>query len=147
MKLTEEEYQSLCERIVTAIKRDYFLVEKKAAPLHIDKVGFLEHIIDFVSDHYDISRQDLRSGRNYRHLIESRRMYSYLAKKYTKKISYATIGQFIKRDHATIIHSEKSLKEESSVNKKYRQEVETAESEFTSKYMQEIINITNPINE
>jgi hypothetical protein len=52
---------------------------------------------------------NINTKRRYRHLVDSRKMFYYIARKHTDS-SLSILGKFLKRDHATALHNINSAK-------------------------------------
>jgi len=66
-----------------------------------DKV--IDRIITLVAERYSLSRDDIFGHSKNRHLITARREIAY-AMRVQLKMSYPQIGNYLNRDHTTIIH-------------------------------------------
>ena len=147
MKISEEQYKLLADRIINEIKQNYYLVERKSAPLLEDKVSFLEYILEFICEEKGLDVIELRNGSRKREYAHACRLYCYMARKFgERKLGYNIIGKFINRDHATMIYSERKLIEEMEVDRRYRQEIKEMEERFNSSRKHKISEIHNPIN-
>jgi chromosomal replication initiator protein len=81
------------------------------------KVITAEKIEEVVSAYFKIDMKDIHSKSRKREIVQSRQIIMYLLKKYTN-YSYAHIGCMVgNRDHATVIHSEKMIKNLLQVDK------------------------------
>ncbi|MDR2087500.1 MAG: chromosomal replication initiator protein DnaA [Dysgonamonadaceae bacterium] len=87
----------------------------------------MEKIEDVVSGYFNIELKDIHSKSRKREIVQARQIIMYLLKKYTN-YSYAHIGCVVgKRDHATVIHSERNVKNLRQVDKKFRSTLEKIE--------------------
>ena len=110
---------SLAERI---IKKAVRIIENK--PITIDK------IITKVCEHYKMDESILHSKSRKREVVQVRQVAMFLAKKHTE-ISAAKIGQYIgKRDHATVLHACKMMKDLLAVDKGTQEDIEKIEASF-----------------
>ena len=110
---------SLAERI---IKKAVRIIENK--PITIDK------IISKVCEHYKMDESVLHSKSRKREVVQVRQVAMFLAKKHTE-ISAAKIGQYIgKRDHATVLHACKMMKDLLAVDKGTQEDIEKIEASF-----------------
>ena len=64
-----------------------------------------------------------------REISDARQMVMYLAKELTS-LSSTNIGVRLSRDHATVLHSCRTVKERISVNKKLQEDVEQIQNEL-----------------
>lgn len=69
----------------------------------------IEKIISVVCKFHDVSYTELKSRKRTRRLATARMHYGYLARKHTD-LSLAMIGFYIRRDHATVLHYVKTIK-------------------------------------
>lgn len=74
----------------------------------------LENILKIVCNYYRVNRFDISSKSRSRKFIPARQMYCYLSKKITSE-SLGKIGFIINRDHATVLHSFKSVEVEKTI--------------------------------
>ena len=105
----------LAERIV----RKAVLCESK--PITI------ESIISKVCEHYNIDESAIHTKTRKREIVQVRQIAMFLAKKHTDN-SASKIGQLIgKRDHATVLHACKTVKDLIEVDKNFKAEIEEIE--------------------
>lgn len=70
----------------------------------------IDSIIRGVSREFDISIDDIRSSRRFRHLVEARQMVIYLTLEFTS-MTLNEVGKFIgARHHSTIIHARENMR-------------------------------------
>lgn len=94
------------------------------------KVITIDDIIDKVCKHFEIDPTALHSKSRKREVVQVRQIAMYLAKQHTDSSS-SKIGKLIGyRDHATVLHACKIVKDQFQVDKNFRAEVETIESEI-----------------
>ena len=70
----------------------------------------LAQVMAHVSDHFDIKISDIKSQRRGRNISWTRQVFCYLAREHTDK-SLPQIGNFVNRDHTTVMHAIKRVKE------------------------------------
>lgn len=88
----------------------------------------IEGIISKVCEHYDIEADSLHARSRKHNVVIARQVAMYLAKKYTDT-SCSKIGLMIgKKNHATVIHSCKMVKNQLEIDKNFRNEVEEIEN-------------------
>jgi chromosomal replication initiator protein len=93
----------------------------------------IEDIIAKVCAHYEIEESAIHTKTRKREVVQVRQLAMYLAKKYTDASS-SKIGQFIgKKDHATVLHACKMVKDQVEVDKAYKAEVEEIEASLRRK--------------
>lgn len=85
-----------------------------------------EGIVEKVCSQYSISSEMLYSKSRKRDVADSRQLIMALAKKHTK-MSSTTIGMKLKRNHATVLHACKTIDERMSVDKDFKNMVESIE--------------------
>ena len=106
------------------------LIIKKAVRIIENKPLDIDTIITKVCEHYKLDESVLHSKRRKREVVQIRQMAMFLAKKHTD-ISASKIGHLIgNRDHATVLHACKIMKDLVEVNKEVKEEVEKIEASF-----------------
>ncbi len=87
----------------------------------------IEDIISKVCAHYEIEETAIHTKTRKREVVQVRQVAMYLAKKYTDSSS-SKIGQLIgKKDHATVLHACKMVKDQVEVDKAFKAELEEIE--------------------
>lgn len=90
----------------------------------------IEDIIEKVCKHFELEPTSIHSKSRKREIVQVRQIAMYLAKKHTDASS-SRIGQLIgNRDHATVLHACKIVKDQFEVDKSFRTEVEEIETEL-----------------
>jgi chromosomal replication initiator protein len=93
----------------------------------------IDDIITKVCAHYQIEEAAIHTKTRKREVVQVRQLAMYLAKKYTDASS-SKIGQYIgKKDHATVLHACKMVKDQVEVDKAYKAEVEEIEASLHRK--------------
>lgn len=111
----------LAQRIVRKIVR----CETKAITI--------DSIIDVVCKHFEIDASVIHTKSRKREVVQVRQIAMYLAKKHTDSSS-SKIGQLIGgKDHATVLHAFKIVKEQCEVDKNFRADVESLETQLKRK--------------
>lgn len=88
----------------------------------------VEEIIQKVCDHYEIDEPAIHTKTRKREVVQVRQVAMYLAKKYTESSS-SKIGQLIgKKDHATVLHACKMVKDQIEVDKSFKATLEEIEA-------------------
>ena len=109
---------SLAKRVVSQAVR----LEQK--PITIPSIQ------DTVCKYYNLSQSLLLSKSRKREIVQARQITMYLAKKYTDN-SYALIGKIIgQKDHATVLHACKTVKDQMEINKSFRSAIESIEEQI-----------------
>lgn len=107
---------SLAKRVIgQAIRK----IEKKK--LTVDSIS------DIVCKHFNIKTELLQTASRKREIVQARQVAMYLSKIYTE-MSLAQIGSVIgKKNHATVLHACKTVKDQLEVDKSFRDEIEEIE--------------------
>lgn len=115
--LKREIDMDLAERIV-----------RKAVICGESKPVTIESIISKVCEHYNIEESAIHTKTRKREIVQVRQIAMFLAKKHTDN-SASKIGQLIgKRDHATVLHACKTVKDLIEVDKVFKTEIEEIEA-------------------
>ena len=115
--LKREIDMDLAERIV-----------RKAVICCESKPATIETIISKVCEHYNIEESAIHTKTRKREIVQVRQIAMFLAKKHTDN-SASKIGQLIgKRDHATVLHACKTVKDLIEVDKNFKTEIEEIEA-------------------
>jgi ATPase involved in DNA replication initiation len=105
----------LAERVVHKIIK----LEKRQ--ITVDKIQ------EVVSSYFDVGLEDIHSKSRKREIVQARQVTMFLSKKYTDH-SYSHIGNLVgKRDHATVLHACKTIKNTMEVDKTFRSTMKTIE--------------------
>lgn len=98
-----------------------------------NKTVSIDDIISKVCAHYEIEESAIHTKTRKREVVQVRQLAMYLAKKYTDASS-SKIGQYIgKKDHATVLHACKMIKDQVEVDKAFKAEVEEIEADLHHK--------------
>jgi chromosomal replication initiator protein len=109
----------------TVIGQTVHVVETKSVSI--------DDIITKVCAHYEIEESAIHNKTRKREVVQVRQLAMYLAKKYTDASS-SKIGQYIgKKDHATVLHACKMIKDQVEVDKAFKAEVEEIEADLHRK--------------
>lgn len=107
---------ALAKRVISQAIRK---IEKKK--LTIDSIS------DIVCKHFNIKTELLQTASRKREIVQARQVAMYLSKIYTE-MSLAQIGSIIgKKNHATVLHACKTVKDQLQVDKSFRDEIEEIE--------------------
>jgi len=88
----------------------------------------VEKILDSVCIYFNLDKSLIHTTSRKQEIVQARQITMYLAKKHTA-YSYAHIGKIVGgKDHATVVHACKTVKDQIEINKAYRATVETIES-------------------
>jgi chromosomal replication initiator protein len=106
----------LAEKVVMKVTK----IEKKQITI--------DNIVAKVCAFYEMDPSSIHSRSRKREVVQARQVAMYLAKKFTESSS-SQIGAAIgKKDHATVLHSCKMIKNQLDVDKELRAQVESLES-------------------
>ncbi len=107
---------SLAHQIVSRIVR----LEKKQVSI--------ESIQDVVCKYFKLEQAMIHTNSRKREIVQARQVTMFLAKKYTD-CSFSHIGKMVgKRDHATVLHACKTVRDQIETNKLFRSSVEEIEA-------------------
>ena len=125
----------LAQSILFKREIDMDLAERivRKAVRNVNKPISIDQIITKVCEHYKFDESVLHSKSRKRDVVQIRQIAMYLAKKHTE-ISTAKIGLLIgNRDHATVLHACKSIKDLLEVDKSFKTEIEKIELSFRNR--------------
>lgn len=107
---------SLAKRVIgQAIKK----AEKKSITVY--------DIADVVCNHFNIKKELIQTSSRKREIVQARQVAMFLSKQYTE-MSLAQIGSIIgKKNHATVLHACKMVKDQIEVDKGFRDEISKIE--------------------
>ena len=88
-----------------------------------------EMIVETVCGFYNVNTDAVYGKTRKREISDARQMVMYLAKELTS-LSSTNIGVRLSRDHATVLHSCRTVKERISVDKKLQEDVEQIQNEL-----------------
>lgn len=83
----------------------------------------IEQISKAVAEYYNLYEKQLHVKSKKGILVKSRQIVMFTARELTK-MTFTEIGGYFDRDHATAIHSHKTVKNEMATNQIYRYEVQ-----------------------
>jgi chromosomal replication initiator protein len=87
----------------------------------------VEKILDDVCKYFNLDKSLIHTKSRKQEIVQARQITMYLAKKLTE-YSYAHIGKIVGgKDHATVVHACKTVKDQIEINKTYRATVEAIE--------------------
>ena len=89
-------------------------------------------IIEKVCQHYQVDTSTIHTKTRKREVVQVRQVAMYLAKKHTETSS-SKIGQMIgNKDHATVLHACKIIKDQVEVDKAFKQEISEIEASLNA---------------
>lgn len=92
----------------------------------------VQKIQEVVCNHFNLDLSAIQTSSRKREIVQARQITMYLAKKYTD-CSFSHIGKIVgKRDHATVLHACKTIKDQMETSKAFRSSVEEIEVELRS---------------
>lgn len=139
-KIIEDASNRAVEKTLARIKEKYYLVEKgndlkselKDREIHIEK------IIDYICELKGIERGRLLTKRKIRIYTECRMLVYYMIKKLYPMVSYAKIGAYFNRDHASVMQQFRLMDGFLSIDKVFKSQVD----DLMNKFKNEIENET-----
>ena len=97
-----------------------YLVDTKPKPVQL----FSENILVIVCEYLHVDPNDVRGKRRTKEIVQARQIAMYFCDLLTQD-SLKTIGsKFGRRDHSTVIHARKKVKDHMATDKHYRKIVE-----------------------
>jgi chromosomal replication initiator protein len=108
-----------------------FLIEQKEKNI-LEKTYLIDDILKVVCDYFNMSVDSLRAKTRKREIVQARQLAMYFSKNMTKS-SLASIGfQIGKKDHATVLHSCKTVNNLIETDKKFRKIVNDIEKKLNN---------------
>ncbi len=97
--------------------------------VHLEKKRLsVQMIQDIVCKYFNLEPAMIQTNSRKREVVQARQITMYLSKKYTDN-SFSSIGKIVgKRDHATVLHACKTIKDQIETNKSFRASVEEIEA-------------------
>lgn len=87
----------------------------------------IQMIQDVVCKYFNLELAQIQTTSRKREIVQARQITMYLSKKYTN-YSLSHIGKVVgKKDHATVLHACKTIKDQIEINKSFRSSVEEIE--------------------
>jgi chromosomal replication initiator protein len=91
------------------------------------KTVTIKMIQEVVCRYFNLNEELIQTSSRKSEIVQARQITMYLSKKYTES-SYSYIGTVVgNRDHATVHHSCKMVKEQMEINKSFRSTMEVIE--------------------
>ena len=88
-------------------------------------------ILDVVSEHFGVKREDITSSRRNSEFVLPRQVFMYLSREMTDA-SYANVAKMLgKKDHTTIIHGVNKIVEELKVNEELKNKIEVIKKKLS----------------
>jgi len=87
----------------------------------------IQMIQDVVCKYFNLELSQIQTTSRKREIVQARQITMYLSKKYTN-YSLSHIGKVVgRKDHATVLHACKTIKDQIEINKSFRSSVEEIE--------------------
>ena len=87
----------------------------------------VQMIQEIVCKYFNLEQSVIQTNSRKREIVQARQITMYLAKKYTDS-SFSHIGKIVgKKDHATVLHACKTIKDQIETSKSFRSSVEEIE--------------------
>lgn len=91
----------------------------------------VESISEVVCKHFNIKTELLQTASRKREIVQARQVTMYLSKQFTE-LSLAQIGSIIgKKNHATVLHACRTIKDQIEVDKSFKDEIEEIQKILT----------------
>jgi len=88
----------------------------------------IQMIQEVVCNYFNLEQSLIQTRSRKREIVQARQITMYLSKKYTD-CSFSLIGKIVgKKDHATVLHACKTIKDQIEINKSFRSTVEEIET-------------------
>ncbi len=88
----------------------------------------VQMIQEIVCKYFNLEQSIIQTSSRKREIVQARQITMYLSKKYTD-CSFAHIGKIVgKKDHATVLHACKTIKDQIEINKSFRSSIEEIEN-------------------
>ena len=92
----------------------------------------VQMIQEIVCNYFNLDQAVIQTRSRKRESVQARQITMYLAKKYTD-CSFSHIGKIVgKKDHATVLHACKTIKDQMETSKSFRSSVEEIEVKLRS---------------
>lgn len=90
----------------------------------------VQTIQETVCKYFNLDQSAIQTNSRKREVVQARQITMFLSKKYTD-CSFSHIGKIVgKRDHATVLHACKTIKDQIEINKDFRSTVEEIEGQL-----------------
>ncbi|WP_106827812.1 chromosomal replication initiator protein DnaA [Parabacteroides pacaensis] len=90
----------------------------------------VQAIQETVCKYFNLDQSAIQTNSRKREVVQARQITMFLSKKYTD-YSFSHIGKIVgKRDHATVLHACKTIKDQIEINKDFRSTVEEIEGQL-----------------
>lgn len=87
----------------------------------------VQMIQEVVCKYFNLDQAAIQTNSRKREIVQARQVTMYLAKKYTDS-SFSHIGKIVgKKDHATVLHACKTIRDQMEINKSFRSSMEEIE--------------------
>jgi len=87
----------------------------------------VQRIQEIVCGYYNLEQAAIQTNSRKREIVLARQITMYLSKKYTD-CSFSHIGKIVgKKDHATVLHACKTIRDQIEINKSFRSSIEEIE--------------------
>lgn len=91
-------------------------------------------IVDFICQYFDVDVKDIMKVTRVREIVRPRQFAMYLARMFTKRTLYQ-IGTYFGKDHATVIHAIKTVRDLADTDYEFGQLLHSVKLEFESKWV------------
>lgn len=148
MKLNDLTLQELTDLVADRIKRQYYLTPRQIVLGANNKKDFIENVLQFVCVREGLDPELIKSPKRNGIYGEVRMITYYLCRKFCQgQITLKLLGDFTNRDHATVLHSLKTLENLMATEPHLKKKVEGISRDFKEYYDQELFDVTHPLPE
>ena len=103
-------------------------IRKPVTTIMVTLMVFIAGIVSY----FNLDQAVIQTRSRKREIVQARQITMYLAKKYTD-CSFSHIGKIVgKKDHATVLHACKTIKDQMETSKSFRSSVEEIEVKLRS---------------
>jgi chromosomal replication initiation ATPase DnaA len=138
-------------QVINELKKEYFLVKKTndfKPDTKLKNKMFILYAIEVVCEFYKVNKTVLFSGSRDKDSVNVRRIVSLLCREVCKHpIPYAQIGVVFHKDHSTMMYAYKEVINITSVDKRYKEEVDTIKEMVKNSFFKELDNFNENNNE
>ncbi len=104
-----------------------------------------QHVLNFISDYYKISHEDIIGHSRTKEIVKARQMYFYLAYQYTGATMHV-ISMIIDRDHSTAVYAVNKIKVQKEIYPSLQVEIDELTLALQG-YNPMIVNYVNLLNQ
>lgn len=130
-KVTDKELQDIKKAVVEMIQRDFYLTPRNPQFLVEHKIQMITIIAAYVCENERVLFSDLIKKQRTAEENLARQIICYMTRHFFNTgISFSEIGKIFNRNHATILHAVRVIKNQMDVNKRLKEKIERYVSDF-----------------